>query len=67
MAKNKWVKIQTNRALGAYEIIEAVGQLPEPVWPKKPASMLEIIEIAFKNKVIDSYDHPVLKKLRGEL
>lgn len=66
-AKTKWVKIQVNKALGAYEILEAVSQLPEPVWPEKPASMLEAIEIAFKNNVIDSYDHPLLKKLRGEL
>jgi hypothetical protein len=67
MAKKKWVKIQADKALGAYEIMEAVSQLPEPMWPEKPASMLEAIEIAFKNKVIDSYDHPVLKRLRGEL
>jgi len=67
MAKTKWMKIQANKALGAYDITEAVSQLPVPVWPEEPVSMVKAIEIAFKNNVIDSIDHPVLKRLRGEL
>lgn len=67
MAKTKWVKIQANKSLGAYDIIEAVSQLPDPVWPEEPVDIIKAIEIAFKNNLIDSIDHPVLKKLRGEL
>jgi hypothetical protein len=66
-ATTKWIKIQANMALGAYDIIEAKSQLPEPVWPEEPVSMINALEIAFKDKLIDSYDHPVLKRLRGEL
>lgn len=66
-AKTKWVKIQANKALGAYEIIKAVGELPDPVWPEEPESIINALEIAFKDKLIDSQDHPVLKRLRGEL
>lgn len=67
MAKTKWVKIQANKALGAYEIIEAVSELPEPVWPEEPVDIIKALEIAFKNNLIDRPDHPVLKRLRGEL
>jgi hypothetical protein len=66
-AKSKWIKIKSNDDLGAYEIFEAVSKLPEPVWPAEPESILKALEIAFKDKLIDSYDHPILKRLRGEL
>ena len=29
----KWVRVTANMSLGAYEIFEASGDLPEPVWP----------------------------------
>lgn len=67
IAKTKWVKIQANKTLGAYETIKAVSELPEPVWPEEPESIEKALEIAFKGKIIDSSDHPVLKRLRGEL
>jgi hypothetical protein len=63
-AKTKWIRLKPNLALGAYEIIEAVGQFDEPNWPTETFS--EIVNIAFKNKVIDSIDHPILRRLRGE-
>jgi hypothetical protein len=52
-------------SLGAYEVFEATGELPEPQWPELPFS--QILQIAFKDKYIDSLDHPVLRKLRGEV
>lgn len=67
IAKEKWVKIQANMPLGAYEIFRARGELPDPVWPDEPGTMKDALKIAFKNKIIDSIDHPVLKQLRGEL
>lgn len=67
MAKSKWIKIQVNKALGAYEIIEAQSQLPEPIWPDDPADITKAIEICFKNNLIDSADHSALKGLRGAL
>jgi hypothetical protein len=67
IGKTKWIKIQANKPLGSYEIIEAVSELPEPVWPEDPATMDKALEIAFKNNFIETYDHPVLKRLRGEL
>jgi hypothetical protein len=43
----------------------AQGQLSEPIWPDVPWNQL--VSIAFKQKIIDSPDHVVAQKLRGEL
>lgn len=67
MGKITWIKIQTNKALGSYDIIEAISEFPEPVWPEEPATMEKALEVGFKHNLIESYDHPVLKRLRGEL
>ena len=63
-AKNNWVRVSANMSLGAYDIYEALGNLSDPEWPDE--SMDEIVRIAFRNSFIDSYDHPVLRRLRGE-
>ena len=63
-AKRSWVRVSANMSLGAHEIYEALGDLSEPEWPEE--TMTEIVRIAFRNSFIDSYDHPVLRRLRGE-
>jgi hypothetical protein len=50
-------------ALSAYRIVVAEGTLPDPVWPDLTLS--EILAIAFKDRIIDHADHPVLRRLRG--
>jgi hypothetical protein len=66
LAQAKWVKIRANMSLGAYEIFEAMNDnIPGPVWPELPFA--EILRIAFRDRFIDSEDHPVVKRLRGEL
>jgi hypothetical protein len=65
MAMEKWVKLQTDE--GSYSTVLAVSNLPEPVYPTEPENIQKVLEIAFKDKLIESRDHPVLKKLRGEL
>jgi hypothetical protein len=59
-----WVRVTANRSLGAYEIFEATGNLPEPVWPEH--SFPEILKIAFRGRVVDSPDHPLVLKLQGQ-
>lgn len=63
-AMNSWVRMQSNRSLGAYEIYEATGHCGDPKWNIPP--MGDLLRIAFKDKFIDSEDHPVLRRLRGE-
>ena len=63
-AKRKWVRVQANMHLGAYDVYEAQDDLGEPAWPD--VGFEQILQIAFKKNYIDSYDHLVLKRLRGE-
>jgi hypothetical protein len=52
-------------ALGAYEVFQATGELGEPEWPAEPLAAL--LRVAFKDRYIDALEHPVLRKLRGEV
>jgi hypothetical protein len=65
MAQKTWVRVTSNKSLGAYEVFEATAKLPEPDWPKLPFK--ELLRVAFKDKFIGGLDHPVLRKLRGEV
>ena len=64
-AINSWVRLIPNQSLGSYEIRVAEGALPEPDWPSLPFK--EILKIAFKDKLIQTHDHPVLQSLRGQV
>jgi hypothetical protein len=63
-ATKGWVRVAANMTLGAYDVYEAPGQLGEPDWPTMPFK--ELLRIAFRDRFIDSLDHPVLRRLRGE-
>jgi hypothetical protein len=64
MATDRWVRVAANMSLGAYEVYEATGDIPEPAWPDAPFAKL--LEVAFKDRFIQSIEHPVIRKLRGE-
>jgi hypothetical protein len=64
-ARKVWVRIAANMALGAYDVFEASAALAEPEWPETPFK--ELLRVAFKDRYIDALDHPVLRKLRGEV
>jgi hypothetical protein len=57
------VRITANMSLGANEIFEATGDLPDPTWPELPFQ--EILKIAFRDHIVDRPDHPVVQLLRG--
>jgi hypothetical protein len=63
MAMTHWVRVKANTNLGAYEIFKAQAEFGEPEWPD--LSFWELIKIAFRDHLIDSLDHPVVKRLRG--
>jgi len=64
-AAGRWVRVEANMCLGAYEVRETMADIPAPQWPD--VSFQELVRVAFKGKMIDSADHPVLRKLRGEI
>jgi len=51
--------------LGAYDVFEARGELPDPEWP--PTPFQELLRVAFKGHFIDTVDHRSLRRLRGEV
>jgi hypothetical protein len=63
LAKAKWVRLVPDMGLGGYRIFMAEGSLPEPEWPHKPLD--EILQIAFRDRIVDSENHPVVRRLRG--
>jgi hypothetical protein len=63
IAKKKWIRMQPNRSIQGYDIIEAAGKLMTPKYPEK--TMPELFKIAFKDAHIGTEDHPILKRLRG--
>ena len=65
MARKGWVRVTANMSLGAYEVYEATGDLPDPDWPDM--SFAEILKVAFKGHYVTEVDHPVIRRLRGEL
>jgi hypothetical protein len=64
-AMSCWVRITANMSLGAYEIFEATGNLAEPKWPEEH-SFQEILQIAFRGRVVDNPEHPLVLKLQGQ-
>jgi len=65
MARDRWVRMVANMGLGAYEVYEASGDLPDPTWPE--LTFTEILKVAFKGRYITEIEHPVIRRLRGEL
>jgi hypothetical protein len=62
-AMKKWVRVTASMSLGAYEIFEASGALPEPTWPEYTFG--EILKIAFRDRLVDDADHPLIQRLQG--
>jgi hypothetical protein len=63
-AMEQWVRVVSNRSLGAYDIYISKTKLNDPTWPE--LSINEILEIAFEGRIITDMNHPILKTLRGE-
>jgi hypothetical protein len=63
LAKSSWVRLAPDMSLGAYRVYQAEGQLSAPVWPDK--SLSDLLKLGFRDRIIDSAEHPVVKRLRG--
>jgi hypothetical protein len=59
-----WIRLQSNRELGIYQPL--ISHLPaEPLWPNLSVSAL--LRLAFQDKFITSWEHPILRQLRNEV
>lgn len=63
-AEKGWIRMVANRSTGAYDVYQALGELGDPAWPEM--SFDDIAQLAFRDRIIDSLSHPILKSLRGE-
>jgi hypothetical protein len=62
-ATTQWVRVVADMALGGYQLYQAAEELSDPAWPDY--RFAEILKIAFRDRLIDSGDHPVVRRLRG--
>jgi hypothetical protein len=65
LAMKDWVRVKANMNLGAYDIFMAYEKFSEPQWTT--LGYWELIKIAFRDHLIDRIDHPVIKRLRGQV
>jgi hypothetical protein len=62
-AETTWCRMVSDMANGIYTHYEPTGELPDPRWPE--LSFNEILKLAFRGRMIDSLDHPIIRELRG--
>ena len=65
-AMTQWVKVVPNMSLGAYEFFVAENPLSDPEWPPS-VTLHDLLKIAFKDRIINGPDHPVMQRLRGAI
>jgi hypothetical protein len=62
-AKKEWVKMVGDRGAGLYRKYLPSGDLQQPRFPDRPFN--ELLDIAFRGRLIDREDHPIIKAMRG--
>jgi hypothetical protein len=66
VAMTKWVKVRADMSAKSYVVVRAVDTIPEPEWPTSK-TFLELVNLAFAGRYITDRDHPVLRRLRGQV
>src|SRR5262245_41701462 len=64
-ATSKWTRLFWDQAQRRHRLQTAATSLGEPQWPDRP--FLELLHLSFKDHIIKTADHPVLRRLRGEV
>ncbi len=65
LSEKKWVRSVANMSIGGYDAHVAIGQLPEPDWPE--LRFEQLMEIAFRGRVIETGEHPLIRQLLGDI
>lgn len=63
-ASKRWVRVIPDKSSNGYLLESPMVAPAEPVWP--PMSFTDILETAFGSRFIESLNHPIIKKLRGD-
>jgi hypothetical protein len=64
-ATKSWVRLQADMGLGSYVFFTPLAELSPPDWPE--TDFRQLLKLAYRNNYIDSPDHLVLRRLRGEV
>lgn len=64
-AKHRWVRVIANMSAGANDVLESQAALGDPEWTEH--TMNQLVEIAFRGKIVSSIDHPVIQELLGRI
>jgi hypothetical protein len=64
-SREKWVRIESDKSAGVYQVHEAQGALEEPKWPD--LSLDELVNIAFAGRVINNLEHPKVQSALGKI
>ena len=64
LALDQWTQIVWNEEKSDYAIEVAEGIAHEPVWPADK-SFNDLLKLGFDGKIIDSEEHPYVRRLRG--
>lgn len=62
-AAGTWCRMKSDTTNGIYSHWVSTEPLSDPKWPD--LTFNEIIKLAFRGRMIDSLDHPILRELRG--
>ena len=63
IAEKSWIKIVANMTAGYYDVHSASGELSDPQWPD--VTFRELLDICFRGRFINDWDHPILQAWRG--
>jgi hypothetical protein len=64
-AKKTWLRLESDKDAGGYNRVRAKVDFGEPAWPDMPFG--ELLKIAFRDRLIDTPYHDVIRELNGEL
>ncbi|MFA6015449.1 MAG: hypothetical protein WC742_10315 [Gallionellaceae bacterium] len=62
-SKTQWVRVSANMSAGCNNVQFATNIPDEPHWPEQ--SMDQLVEIAFRGKIITDISHPLIQGLLG--
>ena len=62
-AETTWCRMTADMGNGIYAHFVPTAELPDPKWPAMPFPAM--LKIAFRDRMIDTLDHPVIRDLRG--
>lgn len=65
IALTRWVRMTANMPAGAFDVHVSKADLPEPEWPD--VSFERLLELAFAEHIVEDLNHPILRRLRGEI